>query len=111
VTWLMTGLLGLGLGLCLYGLVCARNACLPWARQRFGSPGYWACWVFSLGLMLVAANTGFAAVRLYFAMAGEGINQLTLEIEFLTIALLSGGALALRRARNCCSANSANSPS
>ena len=111
MTWLMTGLLGLGLGLCLYGLVCARNACLPWARDKFGATGYWACWVFSLGLMLVAANIGFATVRLYLGIAGEGSNQLSLEIEFLAIALLSGGALALRRARNCCTADSANSPS
>ena len=111
MTWLMTGLLGLGLGLCLYGLVVVRNACLPWARSRFGSTGYWTCWIVSLALMLVAANLGFAAVRFYLGTTGDASRQLSLEIAFLSVALLSGGVLALRRARNCCTADSANTTS
>jgi hypothetical protein len=103
----MTGLLGLALGLSLYGLVCVRNACLPWARNQYGQKGYWLCWVAALSLMLVIANLGIVIVRLFADLSVSPIAALPLEVTLVVIALITGGGLALWRARNCSSCETA----
>ena len=101
MTWLMTATLGLVLGLCLYGVVRVRNACLPWARGRFGQAGYWVCWLAALGLMLFAANLGIVLVRVLVGLSVAEVAPLPREVCFTAVALLTGGSLALRHARNC----------
>jgi cytochrome c biogenesis factor len=101
LTWLMTAALGLLLGLCLYGLVRLRNACLPWARGTLGQFGYWVCWLAALALMLLAANVGIILVRQLVGQSVVEVAPLPLEVCFTLVALLTGGSLALRHARNC----------
>lgn len=103
----MTATLGLVLGLCLYGLVRVRNACLPWARGAFGQPGYWLCWLAALALMLMAANTGIVLVREVVGLSVAEIAPLPREVCFTAVALLTGGSLAFRDARNCRNSRSA----
>lgn len=101
MTWLMTAMLGLILGLCLYGMVRIRNACLPWARGTLGQVGYWTCWLAALALMLLAANVGIILVRQLVGLSVAEVAPLPLEMCFSVVALLTGGSLALRHARNC----------
>lgn len=97
----MTATLGLILGLCLYGLVRVRNACLPWARGTLGTFGYWTCWLAALALMLMAANAGILLVREIVGLTVAETAPLPLEVCFTLVALLTGGSLAYRHARNC----------
>lgn len=108
LTWLMVATLGLILGLCLYVVVRLRNACLPWARTTLGQPGYWVCWLTALALMLLAANAGIALVRELAGFSVTDMASLPLEICFTLVALVTGGSLALRDARHCRNARSAN---
>ncbi len=101
MTWLMTAVLGLILGLCLYGTVRIRNACLPWIRGTLGPAGYWLCWLTALALMLLAANIGIILVRGLVGLSVARVAPLPLEVCFTVVALLTGGSLAFRHARNC----------
>jgi len=107
LTWLITATLGLILGLCLYGMVRVRNACLPWARGVLGRAGYWFCWLAALALMLFAANVGIVLVRALIDLSVADISPLALEIGFTLVALLTGGSLAFRHARHCRKSRSA----
>jgi hypothetical protein len=102
----MTAALGLILGLCLYGMVRVRNACLPWARGTLGQAGYWVCWLAALALMLLAANVGIILVRELVGLSVVETASLPLEACFTLVALLTGGSLAFRHARNCRSSQS-----
>ena len=101
MTWLMTAALGLLLGLCLYGTVRVRNACLPWVRGTFGQAGYWLCWLTALALMLLAANIGIILVRQLVGLSVAEVAPLPREVCFTVVALLTGGSLAFRHSRNC----------
>ena len=103
MTWLMTGLLGLVLGVGLYGCVRLRNACLPWARNQYGQKGYWLCWLAALSVMLLTANIGIVIVRVFANLSVSPIASLPLEVTFIVITLATGGGLAMRHARNCSS--------
>ena len=107
MTWLMTGLLGLAMGLSLYGFVRLRNACLPWARNHYGQKGYWLCWLVALSAMLMTANLGIVIVRVFANLSVSPIAPLPLEATFVVIALVTGGGLAMRHARDCSNCESA----
>jgi len=63
IHWLIAVGAGVVLSILFYALVRIRIAVAPRIRSRFGDRARWATWVFTIGLMVLAANAGLIILR------------------------------------------------
>ena len=86
--WIFATLIGIGLGLMLYGCVRLRIYVGPILRDRFGNWARSAYWVFTIIVMVLLANFSLLTLRGLLADLPDPPSSLLLEIWF---ALLAAG--------------------
>ena len=82
-------------------MVRLRNAMGPRVAGRYGETGYRVFWWLVMLTMVIIANMGLALLRSYLSGELAEAQRLPVEICFGCVALLTGGALAIYRARQC----------
>ena len=94
IHWLISMLLGLTVGILLYGCVRIRIIFGPLAAARFGRLGRLEVWLGCLLLMVFIAEGGLMLIRVFLAEHGTLLH----EIVFAAVALIVGVTLVAHRA-------------
>ncbi|MDJ0927423.1 MAG: hypothetical protein QNJ73_07195 [Gammaproteobacteria bacterium] len=91
--WILATLIGIGLGLMLYGCVRLRIHLGPRLQARFGNWARSAYWLLTIIVMVILANFSLLTLRDLLADLPDSPNDLLLELWFA--ALAAGIALFL----------------
>ena len=95
--WIFATLIGIGLGLMLYGCVRLRIYLGPKLQERFGNWARSAYWLLTIVVMVILANFSLLTLRSLFAELPDPPNTLMLEIWFALLAAVVALFLIYKR--------------
>ena len=95
--WIVATLIGVVLGIGLYGFVRLRMCIAPRLKTRFGDSARYAFWILTIVLMIAVANIALWVLRVYLRSYPPIEYGLHLEIWFSLLALIVGLGLVLMR--------------
>ncbi len=97
MSWLVSTVAGIGVGLIFYVCVRIRVLLGPVAREHFGNVARHGTWLATILLMIGAANFGLLLLRNFLSANGNASNGIVFEIWFALLSLAVGGGLVFVR--------------